>query len=79
MGQAEEKAFFKTTGVVRNEKELQIDVPLPFSTNSKVKVTISIANDDDEWLISATENPALKDIFEEKDIYTLEDGKPFNG
>lgn len=74
----DKKTIFETTAIVRGENELMIEVPLPFSTDSRVKVSISI-DDDSDFVTNASSNPAFKDIFEEKEIYTLEDGKPFNG
>ena len=74
------KKIIETTGIVNNGKIIYLDVSLPFSDNEKVKVTITDLDKEEEWLESATKNPAFKDIFSnDEDIYTLEDGKPFNG
>ncbi len=74
------KKTIETTGIVNNGKIIYLDIPLPFSDNSKVKVTVTDFDKEEEWLKSATKNPVLKDIFNtDEDIYTLEDGKPFNG
>ena len=74
------KKIIETTGIVNNGKIIYLDIPLPFSDNSKVKVTVTDIDSEEEWISSATKNPALKDIFSnDEDIYTLEDGKPFNG
>lgn len=70
------------TGVVSKENELLIDVPLPFSVNSRVKIEISMDDDDEDidFVAAFASDPANKDIFDdEEDIYTLEDGKPFEG
>ena len=74
------KKTIETTGIVNNGIIICLDIPLPFSDNSKVKVTVTDFDKEEEWLTSATKNPALKDIFSnDEDIYTLEDGRPFNG
>ena len=74
------KKIIETTGIVNNGKIIYLDMLLPFSNNEKVKVTITDFDKEEEWISSATKNPALKDIFSnDEDIYTLEDGKPFNG
>ena len=74
------KKIIETTGIVNNGKIIYLDIPLPFSDNSKVKVTVTDFDSEEEQLTSATKNPALKDVFSnDEDIYTLEDGKPFNG
>jgi hypothetical protein len=74
------KKTFTTTGKVSSEKELHLDAALPFLLNSKVKVTISFDDDGYDIVRSALKNPAFKNIFDtSEDVYTLEDGKPFNG
>ena len=74
------KKIIETTGIVNNGKIIYLDIPLPFSNNSKVKVTVTDFDSEEEWLTSAAKNPAFKDIFNnDEDIYTLDDGKPFNG
>ena len=74
------KKIIETTGTVNNGKIIYLDVLLPFSNNSKVKVTVTDLDKEEEWLASATKNLAFKDLFNsDEDIYTLEDGKPFNG
>ena len=74
------KKIIETTGTVNNGKIIYLDVSLPFSNNEKVKVTITDLDNEEEWLASATKNPSFKDVFnDDEDIYTLDDGKPFNG
>jgi len=74
------KKAIETTGIINNGKVIYLDVDLPLINNSKVKVTITGIDKDGEWMALASQNPALQDIFSaEEDIYTLEDGKPFNG
>ena len=76
----EKKKIIETTGTVNNGKIIYLDMTLPFSNNSKVKITITDFDKEEEWLASATQNPAFKEIFSDsEDIYTLKDGKPFNG
>lgn len=83
MYKREDKKTLQFTGVVSKQNELLIDVPLPFSVNSRVKISISIDDNEDEgpeYLAAIAKNPAFKDIFDDsEDIYTLEDGKPFEG
>lgn len=72
MSASDNKKFFESTGIVRNEKELMIDIPLPFTANSKVKVTVSIDDSDeenDQWSQFSLAN-AMSDIKEEPDLYS---------
>ena len=74
---------FETTAVVEDENSLHLDHPMEKSITGKVHVII--VSDDEEitehqWLQAAANNPAysfLKDPLE--DVYTLEDGIPWNG
>ncbi|MCF7810290.1 hypothetical protein K9N50_04805 [bacterium] len=73
----------ETTGVIDKRKQLQLDEPLTVDGPARVRVIILLMEEDDitetEWLKAASSNPAfdfLKDP--EEDIYTIEDGKPFN-
>jgi hypothetical protein len=83
MSRKRDKRAIEVLGTVNGNGELLIDVPLPFSANSRVKVLVAENNDDEDdidLLAVFASDPANKDIFcDEEDIYTLEDGKPFEG
>lgn len=71
------------TGKIDTDRKLVLDEPLPLPLIGKVRVIIFQDYEDDidetEWLSSAANNPVfdfLKDP--EEDIYTNQDGKPFN-
>jgi hypothetical protein len=71
------------TGEIDEHHQLQLDGPLPMSGPMRVRVILLYPIDDEwdeaEWLRAAASNPAfdyLKDAAE--DIYTLDDGKPFD-
>ena len=73
----------EVVGAIDERRQLHLDAPLPIAGPSRVRVIILIPAQDDidegEWLRAASLNPAfdfLKDPTE--DIYTLEDGKPFD-
>ena len=73
---------FETTGILNSEDALLLNTSVPFTKNSKVKVIIipEEITEEDEWLEAGTTNPAFSDIFEnDQDLYSLDDGKPFNG
>jgi len=70
-------------GAVDEQRRLHIDAPLPIAGPSRVRVIILVPEeaetDETEWLYAAATNPAfgfLKESLE--DIYTPDDGKPFN-
>lgn len=71
------------TGKIESQRQLILDEPIPVVDSTKVRVIIFLPEeaeiDEKEWLKSASVNPAfnfLNDLKE--DIYTLEDGRPFN-
>jgi hypothetical protein len=71
------------TGTIDTQRQLHLDEPLPPGGPSRVRVIIFMDEEDElseqEWLRAAAVNPAfhfLQDPAE--DIYTLEDGKPFD-
>ena len=73
----------ETTGIIDKQHRLVLDEVLPFTEKSKVRVIILLPEESDigekEWLKAATSNPAFDFLKEpEEDIYTREDGKPFN-
>lgn len=76
----------ETTGVVDEESHLRLDAPLPIVGPSRVRVILLFPDEEQEelneteWLYAAATNPAFDLLKEpEEDIYTLEDGRPFNG
>ena len=87
MKDKKENKIIETTGIVNGKDELHLDTRLPFDENSKVKVIImpyeSIDTGEiteEEWLKFASQNPAFTDLANpDEDIYTLNDGEPFNG
>ena len=73
----------ETTGIIDEQHRLVLDETLPIAEKSKVRVIILLPEESDidekEWLKAATLNPAFDFLKEpEEDIYTREDGKPFN-
>ena len=71
------------TGTVDAHQHLVLDDDLPIRGPRKVRVIILPQEEEDiseaEWLQAASGNPAfafLKDP--EEDIYSINDGKPFN-
>ncbi len=83
MNEKWDKRAIEVLGTVNGNGELLIDVPLPFSANSRVKVLVAVDDGDDndiDFLRAFASDPGNKDIFDDsEDIYTLEDGKPFEG
>lgn len=71
------------TGTVDEQHQLVLDSAVPIAGPKRVRVIVLYPLEDeideDEWLYAAAHNPAfdfLKDPAE--DIYTLQDGQPFN-
>lgn len=71
-------------GTIDKDKHLILDENLPVEGPKRVKVIILMQEEEqiseDEWLKAGASNEVfdfLKD--QSEDIYTLEDGKPFNG
>jgi hypothetical protein len=74
----------ETTGVIDDERHLQLDTPLPVTGSGRVRVIVLFEEDSEEiveseWLYAATTNPAFSFLKEAgEDIYTLADGRPFD-
>ena len=71
------------TGTVDENNRLRLDHDLPISGPKRVRVIVLYPIDEEiseaEWLYTAARNPAFKFLKDaEEDIYTLEDGIPFN-
>ena len=71
------------TGTVDEHRQLKLDGTLPFAGPKRVRVIVLSATDDEidetAWLQAAARNPAFAFLADpEEDIYSLEDGQPFN-
>ena len=71
------------TGTVDVHRHLVLDNALPIKGPRKVRVIILVPEEEDidesEWLRAASENPAFAFLEDpEEDIYSMNDGKPFN-
>jgi hypothetical protein len=73
----------ETTGRIDDRRSLHLDEDLPVESQGRVRVIILSPDSDEmteqEWLKAAASNPVfdfLKDPAQ--DIYTLEDGEPFD-
>ena len=75
----------ETTGVIDDERHLHLDTPLPVTGSGRVRVIVLFEADgeeidESEWLYAAATNPAFSFLKEpDEDIYTLADGRPFDG
>lgn len=76
----------ETTGTIDDEHRLRLDEPLPVAGSSRVRVIVLLPEgeqtgvDESEWLYAAMTSPAFSFLREpEEDIYTLTDGRPFDG
>ena len=73
----------EVNGTIDEQRQLHLDEPLPIRGPSRVRVIILLPQDDPgerEWLRAAAGNSAfdfLRDPSE--DIYSLSDGRPFDG
>jgi hypothetical protein len=71
-------------GEIDELRQLHLDNQLPVAGPSRVRVIILIPEpseiSESEWLGCASKSPAFAFLNEpEEDIYTLSDGKPFQG
>lgn len=72
----------EVTGTVDERNQLRLDEVLPVNGPRRVRVIVLYPVDDEwdelEWLAAAARNPAFADLADPaEDIYTLDDGKPF--
>lgn len=70
-------------GIVNEQHQLQVDQLLPISGPKKVRVIVLYASDTEwnegEWLRAASRDPAFDYLKEStEDIYSVNDGQPFN-
>ena len=73
----------ETTGMIDQNKRLQIDGALPVSGPMRERVLVLYPLTDDwdeeEWVHAAAQSPALAFLRDPaEDIYTLSDGEPFH-
>jgi hypothetical protein len=73
----------ETTGTINENHQLQLDNPLPITGPRRVRVIVLYPPTDEwtetEWLQAGVQNPAFDFLADpQEDIYTLNDGKPFN-
>jgi hypothetical protein len=74
---------FEMTGTIDEHNQLRLDGYLPIIGPKRVRVIVLLPIDDQiseaEWLKAAAKNPAFEFLHDAaEDIYTLDDGKPFN-
>ena len=72
----------ETTANIKKRNQLQLERPLPPEARGRVRVLIMIPEEEDiteaEWLHVASTNPVFQFLNDSKeDIYTEEDGRPF--
>ena len=72
----------EATGIIDEEKRLQLDQSLPLTGPKRVRVIVLYADDEKpdegEWLCAAARNPAFADLADSaEDIYSPDDGEPF--
>jgi hypothetical protein len=73
----------EVNGTIDERQQLHLDGPLPAVGPSRVRVIILLPQEEDideaEWLRAAASNPSFAFLRDEReDIYTVNDGKPFN-
>ena len=73
----------ETTGTINANHQIVLDENLPDNMPSRVRVIVLYDENTDinerEWMQAASKNDAFDFLNDEsEDIYTLEDGKPFD-
>ena len=71
------------TATIDEQRQLRLDSALPITGPMRVKVIVlyPLAEElsETEWLQAAARNPAFASLHDaSEDIYTLDDGKPFD-
>ena len=79
----EHMSAIELTGIIDEHRRLKLDSLLPIPGPKRVRVIVLYSDgeewDENEWLYAAASNPAFSFLGDpEEDIYTLEDGEPFN-
>jgi len=74
----------ETTGIINARGQLILDEPLLAVAPTRVRVVILLPEETDidemKWLRAAARNPVFDFLKEpDEDIYTLADGRPFDG
>lgn len=72
----------EVTGTIDEHQRLHLDEPLPVSSSGRVRVIVLVSDEDPEdaeWLQSAARDPAFDFLADSgEDVYTLDDGRPFD-
>jgi hypothetical protein len=72
----------RVSGIIEEANRLLLDEPLPLALKTRVEIIVRSGEEDlsdEEWMRALASNPVfdfLKDPAE--DIYTWEDGRPFD-
>jgi hypothetical protein len=71
----------ETTGTINANHQIVLDEELPDNAPSRVRVIVLFDEDNEigekEWMKAASGNEVFDFLNDDKDIYSLEDGKPF--
>lgn len=76
----------EATGTLDAQGQLQLDNPLPQAKPSRVRIIVLLPEEDDlsseieeqTWVNAIATNPSFAFLHDpDEDIYTLEDGKPY--
>ena len=73
----------ETTGIIDADRQLRLDEPLSIVGPSRVRVIILVPEageiSESDWAKAAARSPSFEFLDDPKeDVYTLNDGKPFN-
>ena len=72
----------EATGMIDQERRVLLDSPLPAGVSGRVRLLILIGEDElneRDWMGAAAQGGGFDFLnAPEEDIYTLEDGKPFD-
>ena len=72
----------EAVGTIEHDRRVRLDEPLPAGVSGRVRLLILIEEDElseQEWLRAAAHGGSFDFLnAPEEDIYTLEDGKPFD-
>jgi hypothetical protein len=65
-------------GRIDEQGKLALDHDLSLRNRDVRVIILSEEDEEEQWLQSIGNNPAFDFLKDEEDIYTLEDGKPFD-
>ena len=72
----------EAVGTIEPDRRVRLDDPLPAGVSGRVRLLILIGDDDlseQDWMRAASDGGSFDFLkAPEEDIYTLEDGKPFD-